>query len=84
METIASLKATLARLAPAKLAGLGAAALAVLALIVWITLRPGEPMALLYSGLDPSEAGRIGQRLDELKIPFVLKTRLAPFYASTG
>jgi len=70
METIASLKATLARLQPAKLAGLGAAALAVLALIVWITLRPGEPMALLYSGLDPSEAGRIGQRLDELKIPF--------------
>ena len=70
METIASLKATLARLEPAKLAGLGASALAVLVLIVWITLRSGEPMTLLYAGLDPAEAGRIGQRLDELKVPF--------------
>lgn len=70
METFASIKATLARLEPAKIAGLGALSLGVLALVAWIALRSGEPMALLYSGLEPSEAGRIGQRLDELKVPF--------------
>ena len=70
METLASLKATLARLDSAKIAGVGALLLGVLALIIWIALRSGEPMALLYSGLDPAEAGKIGQRLDEMKVPF--------------
>src|SRR5580704_11093858 len=70
MNQLTSLKATLAGLEPAKLAGLAVAALAVLVLLGWIATRSGEPMGLLYSGLDPAEAGRIGQRLDELKIPF--------------
>ena len=70
MEQLASIRATLARLEPAKLAALGAAALVILLLIAWVAFRPGEPMGLLYSGLDPAEAGRIGQRLDELKVPF--------------
>jgi flagellar M-ring protein FliF len=70
MKNLDSLKATLAALEPAKLAGMGIAALAVLVLLGWVATRSGEPMGLLYSGLDPAEAGRIGQRLDELKIPF--------------
>ena len=70
MKQLTSLKATLAGLEPAKLAGLAVAALAVLALVGWIATHSGEPMGLLYSGLDPAEAGRIGQRLDELKVPY--------------
>ena len=70
MQHLASLKATLAGLEPAKLAGLGAAALAILVLVGWIASRSGEPMAVLYAGLDTAEAGHIGQRLDELKVPF--------------
>jgi flagellar M-ring protein FliF len=63
----------LARLSPAKLAALGGAAAAVLLLLAWIAARPGEKMGLLYAGLDPAEAGRIAQRLDEMKVPFEAK-----------
>jgi flagellar M-ring protein FliF len=49
---------------------MGAAALGVLLLLVWISSRSTEPMGLLYSGLDPAEAGHISQRLDELKVPY--------------
>ena len=70
MKQLTSLKATLAGLEPAKLAGLAVAALAVLVLLGWIATHSAEPMGLLYSGLDPAEAGRIGQRLDEMKVPY--------------
>jgi flagellar M-ring protein FliF len=70
MKLLNSLKVTLAGLEPAKLTGLAVAAVAVLLLLGWVSTRSGESMGLLYSGLDPAEAGRIGQRLDELKIPF--------------
>jgi len=70
MNYLTSLKETLSGLRPAKLAGMAVAAVAVLVVIGWIASRSGEPMGLLYSGLDPAEAGRIGQRLDELKVPF--------------
>jgi flagellar M-ring protein FliF len=70
MKHLTSLKNTLTGLEPAKLAGLAFAAVSVLVLIAWIATRSGETMGLLYSGLDPAEAGRIGQRLDELKVPF--------------
>jgi flagellar M-ring protein FliF len=70
MEHLSSIRATLARLEPAKLAALGAVALGILILIGWVSFRSAEPMGLLYSGLDPAEAGRIGQRLDEMKVPF--------------
>ncbi len=75
MKQLDSLKATLAGLEPAKLAmrsssGRGGG-------LFWMPGRPGsppyilgEPMGLLYSGLDPAEAGRIGQRLDEMKVPY--------------
>jgi flagellar M-ring protein FliF len=70
MKQLTSLKATLAGLEPAKLAGLAVAAVAVLALIGWIATHSAEPMGLLYAGLDPAEAGRIGQHLDEMKVPY--------------
>jgi flagellar M-ring protein FliF len=70
MNPLASLKATLAGLDPAKRAGMAIAALAVVALLAWVATRGSESMGLLYSGLDPGEAGRIGQRLDELKVPY--------------
>jgi len=70
MDQFASIKATLARLEPAKLAGLAAVALAVLVLVAWVAFRPAEPKGLLYAGLDPAEAGRIAQRLDEMKVPY--------------
>src|SRR5580658_8637876 len=70
MKQLMSLKATLAALEPAKLAGLADSAVAVLILLGWIATRSGEPMGLLYSGLDPAQPGRIGQRIDELKVPY--------------
>ncbi len=73
MEHLVSIKQALRRLGPAKLATLAVSALAVLLLLAWVAARPGEPMGLLYSGLDPGEAGRIGQRLDELKVAYEAK-----------
>lgn len=70
MKQLTSLKNTLAGLEPAKLAGLAVAAIAVLTLVGWIATRSTEPMGLLYSGLDPAEAGRISQHLDEMKVPY--------------
>ncbi len=70
MEKLASLKRVAAGLGPAKLAAMAAVAVSLLLLLGWIASRSGEPTGLLYSGLDPAEAGRIGQRLDELKIPY--------------
>ncbi|CAH2605532.1 Flagellar M-ring protein (plasmid) [Rhodovastum atsumiense] len=70
MEQLATLRTALPRLGPGKLAALGGAALAVLLFVAWIATRPGEPKGLLYAGLDPAEAGRIAQRLEELKVPF--------------
>jgi len=70
MDQFASIKATLARLEPAKLAGLIAAAVAVLVLVAWVAFRPAEPKGLLYAGLDPAEAGKIAQHLDEMKVPY--------------
>ena len=70
MEQLASIRATLGRLEPAKLAGMAAAVFGVLLFVVWVSFRSAEPMGLLYSGLEPAEAGRIGQRLDEMKVPF--------------
>jgi flagellar M-ring protein FliF len=70
MEQLAGLKRVAAGLGFAKLGAMAVAAVSVLLLLGWIASRSGEPTALLYSGLDPAEAGRIGQRLDELKIPY--------------
>jgi flagellar M-ring protein FliF len=70
MKYLTSLKDTLGGLEPAKLGALAVVAVTVLVLVGWVATRSGEPMGLLYSGLDPAEAGRIGQRLEELKVPF--------------
>jgi flagellar M-ring protein FliF len=70
MEQLAGLKRVAAGLGLAKLGAMAVAAVSVLLLLGWVASRSGEPTGLLYSGLDPAEAGRIGQRLDELKIPY--------------
>ena len=61
------------RLGYAKLGAMGAVVALTLGLLFWISTLSVEPKGLLYSGLDPSEAAKIGQRLDELKVPFDVK-----------
>jgi len=61
------------RLGFAKIGAMAVVATIVLLLVGWIAERSIEPMGMLYSGLDPSEGGRIAQRLDELKIPYEAK-----------
>jgi flagellar M-ring protein FliF len=73
MDYFASTKQLLLRLGVAKLGAMAAVAAAVLGLVGWVAVHSNEPTGLLYSGLDPAEAGRIGQRLEELKVPFEAK-----------
>ena len=70
MEQLVTLRSALARLGTARLAAMGAVAVAVLLAVAWIATRSGEPMGLLYAGLDPAEGGRIVQKLEEMKIPY--------------
>ncbi|WP_052389270.1 flagellar basal-body MS-ring/collar protein FliF [Belnapia moabensis] len=64
-----SLGASLAGLGSAKLAALSGVALAALVGVVLVARAPQSPNGLLYSGLEPADAGRIVARLEELKIP---------------
>jgi flagellar M-ring protein FliF len=73
MDLIAGLKQTLARLGYAKIAYMGLATVLVLAGLYWVSTFSLEPRALLYSGLDPAESAKIGQKLEEMKIPFDVK-----------
>ena len=55
---------------PSRLALLGGAALAVLALLAWFVLRAGQPpMALLYADLDPRDAGQVVAALERARVP---------------
>lgn len=69
MDQLSRLKQTLAGLGPTRLMALAAVGAAVLAVVALVALRSGEPMGLLYSGMDLSEAGRVAAKLDEMKIP---------------
>jgi flagellar M-ring protein FliF len=73
MDFLPGLKQTIARLGFAKLASIAVIGLATLALVFWVSRLPLEAGSLLYSGLDPAEAAKIGQRLEELKVPFEVK-----------
>jgi len=73
MDPIAGLKQTIARLGYAKIGIMVSVAVAVMVLLYWVSTVSVEPKALLYSGLDVAEAAKIGQRLDELKVPFDVK-----------
>jgi flagellar M-ring protein FliF len=73
MDLLAGLKQTFGRLGFAKIGAMGLAAAGVLVFLAWIATHANGPMGLLYAGLDPTEAGRIGQRLDELKVPYEAK-----------
>ena len=70
MEFLTKLKGTLAGLGPAKLGAMAALAACLVVGIAWIAVRSNDSMGLLYSGLDLAEAGRIGQKLEEMKVPF--------------
>jgi flagellar M-ring protein FliF len=73
MDIPAGLSQTIKRLGYAKLGALAVIAALTLSLLVWISTLPLEPRSLLYAGLDPAEAAKIGQRLEELKVPFDVK-----------
>jgi flagellar M-ring protein FliF len=73
MDLFASTKQLLVRLGLAKLGAMAVVGASVLGLVAWVAMRSADPTGLLYSGLDPAEAGRIGQRLDELKVPYEAK-----------
>ena len=59
----------LARLGPAKLGAMGVVAAAAILAVVLVARAPQSANGLLYAGLDPSEAGRIVARLEEMKVP---------------
>lgn len=73
MDQLAGVKQAIERLGIAKLVAMAVVAAAVLGVVAWIATRSIEPKGLLYAGLDVAEAGRIGQRLDEMKIPYEVK-----------
>jgi flagellar M-ring protein FliF len=73
MDLLAGLKQTVARLGLAKIATLAVVAIATLSLLLWVSSLSVEPMGLLYAELDPAESAKIGQKLEELKVPFEVK-----------
>ena len=73
MDPLAGLKQTITRLGYAKLGSMAAVAGATIALLFWVSSLSLETKSLLYSGLDPTEAAKIGQKLEELKVPFDVK-----------
>jgi flagellar M-ring protein FliF len=65
--------AQLRALGPAKLGAMAAVALTVLGLLGWFSMRAGQPgMALLYSELDPRDAGAVAASLDRQKVAYQL------------
>jgi len=73
MDQLAGLKQALARIGLAKLGIMGAVAAATLGLLVWVASFSVESKGLLYAGLDLTESAKIGQRLDEMKIPYEVR-----------
>ncbi|MCG7361937.1 flagellar M-ring protein FliF [Roseomonas sp. ACRSG] len=66
---LAALGPALARLGPAKLGAMGVVAAAAILAVVLVARSPQATNGLLYAGLEPSEAGRIVARLEEMKVP---------------
>ena len=62
---------TLRNLGPMRLAAIALVTFSLLGFFGFLTTRiASSPMALLYSDLDPQDAGAISQKLDSLKIPY--------------
>ena len=62
---------TLRNLGPMRLAAIAVVTFSLLGFFGFLTTRiASAPMALLYSDLDPQDAGSISQKLDALKIPY--------------
>jgi len=70
---MASFAGQLRALGPVRLGAMAAVALAVLGLLAWFATRAGQPgMALLYSELDPRDAGAVVASLDRAKVAYRL------------
>ncbi|MDB5369474.1 MAG: Flagellar M-ring protein [Roseomonas sp.] len=65
---LGSLGSALARLGPAKLGAMAVVAAAAILAVVLVARAPQATNGLLYAGLEPSEAGRIVARLEEMKV----------------
>ena len=66
---------TLRNLGPIRLAVIGAVGVAMLAFVVFLLLRLGSPeMAVLYADLDAGDASKITARLDQMGIPYRLRS----------
>ncbi|MBO1076057.1 flagellar M-ring protein FliF (plasmid) [Roseomonas marmotae] len=66
---LGALGPALARLGPVKLGAMAAVAAAAILAVVLVARAPQATNGLLYAGLEPSEAGRIVARLEEMKVP---------------
>lgn len=69
-------------LGPARLAWIAAVLLGLIVFFVFIITRLTTPgLTLLYSGLDPAEAGQIAQRLETDNIPYEIRGDGTQIYA---
>ncbi|MBV9829025.1 MAG: flagellar M-ring protein FliF [Alphaproteobacteria bacterium] len=73
MDLLTGLKHTIARLGYAKIAALGIVLVATISFLGLVANFSVEPKRVLYADLDPTDIAKIGQKLDELKIPFEVK-----------
>ncbi|WP_376093066.1 flagellar basal-body MS-ring/collar protein FliF [Roseomonas sp. CCTCC AB2023176] len=65
--------AQLRALGPLRLGAMGAVGAGVLGLLLWFALRAGQPpMALLYSEMDPRDAGAVVTSLERQRVPYRL------------
>ncbi|MFC7736353.1 flagellar basal-body MS-ring/collar protein FliF [Roseomonas sp. GCM10028921] len=70
---MAAVLAQFRALGPLRLGAMAAVALIMLGLLTWLGTRAGQPsMALLYSELDPRDAGAVVASLDRQKVPYRL------------
>ncbi|MBI5122137.1 MAG: flagellar M-ring protein FliF [Rhodospirillales bacterium] len=66
---------SLRNLGPARLAAMVGVAVGMIGFIIFIAARVSSaPMELLYGDLEASDAGRVAQRLDGLKIPYEVRS----------
>ncbi|MEO5373491.1 MAG: flagellar M-ring protein FliF [Alphaproteobacteria bacterium] len=75
---------TLRSLGPARLAAMGAAAVAVLGFFIYLMTRVTAPQAeLLYGNLEVADSKRIIAELDAQKIPYELRNNGSDIYVSS-
>ncbi len=66
---------TLARLGAGRVMALAGTAIALVALLIFLTARLSTPtMGLLYANLDPKDSGEITQKLDALNVQYTVRS----------